>query len=162
MTQNALNAMEAYVEQILAEVPAGAGHKAQMREELIAHLLNVFDEELARAENEAFAVHATLCRFGAASELHDDFDTCVSFWERTFYWLLELKEQIMWRLVVFAALGVIAVLVGLGLVMPAVQQMLYHEVVILSVVLLVVGLALSGGGVWSFVHGVRRFRARNA
>ncbi len=65
----------------------------------------------------------------------------------------------MWRL--FLVLGVVAILVGMAFVMPAVQQMLNEEVLTLSVVLLTLGSAMTLGGVGSFVHGVRRFRVRN-
>jgi hypothetical protein len=62
----------------------------------------------------------------------------------------------------FLVLGVLAVLVGMGFVMPAVHQMLYQEVLTLSVVLLTLGAAICLGGLWSFVYGVQCFRARNA
>jgi hypothetical protein len=131
-----------------------------MREELLGHLLRAFDDELARSGDERAAAAETLRRFGEADDLQVELDASVPVGERLFSWVLGQREKIMWRL--FLVLGVLAVLVGMGFVMPAVHQMLYQEVLTLSVVLLTLGAAICLGGLWSFVYGVQCFRARNA
>lgn len=159
MNEPVFTALQAHVDQMLAATPFFAHRKQQMRDELLGHLLCVYDEEFARSGDEAIAVAAAIHRFGIARELHHELETCVTIWERISYWILGHKEKIMWRL--FLVLGAVAVLVGMAFVMPAVQQMLNEDVLTLSVVLLTLGSAMTLGGVWSFIHGVRRFRVRN-
>lgn len=159
MSNQTLTAFEDFLEQTLATLPVGDCHRQAMRAELLGHLLCAFDDELARCGDERAAVSETLRRFGAADELRVELDACVPIWERLLSWVLGQREKIMWRL--FLVLGVVAVLIGMGFVMPAVQQMLYQEVLTLSVVLLSLGTAICLGGLWSFVYGVQRFRARN-
>ena len=159
MSESALNALEDFVEQTLAPLPVRAGHRRDIRDEMLAHLLCIFEDELARCDDEARAVAQTLRRFGTADALQGELDSCVPTWERVLTWVQNKREKIMWRL--FLVLGVLAVLVGLGFVMPAAEQLVYHEVVTLSVVLLIFGATVCLVGAWSFVYGVQRFRVRN-
>src|SRR5262245_54196631 len=158
MSETTFATFDDYLEKTLASLPMCASRREATRDELLAHLFCVFEDEFARCGDEAKAAAQTLRRFGAADELQTDLDASVPVRERIISWLLLNKGKIMWRL--FLVFGVVLVLVGMGLVMPAVQQMLFQEVLMLSVVLLGVGFAICAGGVWSFVHGVRRFRAR--
>jgi hypothetical protein len=159
MSESTLSAFESYLEQTLASLPIRAGRRREIRDELLAHLLNVYEDELARHGDERKASAETLRRFGAADFLSTELESSIPVWERGLTWILGQKEKIMWRL--FLVLGILSVLVGLGFVMPAVQEIVYHEVVTLSVVLLLFGAAVCGAGVWSFVHGIQRFRVRN-
>lgn len=159
MNTKALTAFEAYLDDMFEALPLRVGHRQQMRAELLAHLCAVFDAEFERCGNEDTAIAATLCRFGAAESLQAELYDCVPAWERMVTLVLGQKEKIMWRL--FLVLGVVAILVGLAFVMPAVQELVYHEVVTLSVMLLGLGATICVGGVWSFVVGIQRFRVRN-
>ena len=59
----------------------------------------------------------------------------------------------------FIVLGVVAFLVGTGLICPALAQLSDQgNMPTLSVTLFTVGLFASLGGVWSVAHGVRRIR----
>jgi hypothetical protein len=159
MSEKSPTVLESYLDDLLTTIPARAGRKQQMRAELLAHLFCIFDEELAERDDEQAAIDATLARFGAAADLRDDLDAAVPRAERVISWLLGKKESVMWRL--FMILGVVVFLVGFGFVCPALAQLLSGEVVGLSVALLILGTVLCLGAVWSFVHGVRRFRVRN-
>jgi hypothetical protein len=159
MSENAYDALGEYLDQLLEPLPMRAGKRRELHEELLGHLLGIFDQELAKCRDEQTALRQTLVRFGAANPLRSELDNCVPYRERFLSWLIQRKEKIMWRL--FLVLGVLAVLIGMGFVMPAVQQMLYVEVMMLSVGLLALGLVICAAGVWSFVYGVHRFRVRN-
>jgi hypothetical protein len=152
-------ALNGYVDQLLDPLPRCTARRREMREELLGHLVGIFEEEQAQTGNEAAALQQTLARFGAADPLQVELSECLTFRERFYSWLIHRKDKIMWRL--FLVLGVVAVLVGMGFVMPAIQQMLYVEVMTLSVGLLGLGLVICAAGVWSFVYGVQRFRVRN-
>jgi hypothetical protein len=159
MSDQAFDALDEYLNQLLESLPMRERKRRELHEELLGHLLGIFDEEFAQCGDETTALRQTLMRFGAANPLRSELDGCVLYRERLLSWFSQRKEKIMWRL--FLVLGVLAVLIGMGFVMPAVQQMLYVEVMMLSVGLLGLGLLICAAGVWSFVHGVQRFRVRN-
>jgi uncharacterized membrane protein len=125
-------------------------------------LLEVYDQECARDGDFQRPAEAAIRRFGAARELSDDISADVPWVNRVVFWLIRKKENLMWRLVAFCVLGLALVLVGLGFIMPAVHQLAFQEFAGLSVPLLALGAILALGGVWSFAHGVRRYRMNGA
>ena len=162
MTDWDLDALYAHVDEVVEPLPIGAARKAQMRAELLAHLLDVCEQQCASGADVPIAVDATLRRFGAARDLEQELRADVSWVNRALYWVLWKKENFMLRLVAFCVLGLVLVLVGLAFVMPAVNQLAFQEFVGMSLILLVLGAILALGGVWSFAHGVRRYRMNGA
>lgn len=158
MSNEALFELESYLQHLLAPLPLRSGKRHELQDEMLAHLLSVFDEEMACDANEKAAVARTLRRFGDAFPLQSDLETCVPFRERFLSWIL--KEKNMWRL--FLATGVVAVLIGLGLVMPAVQQFSTVGAETLSVILFVLGIGICVGGVGAFAYGIQRCRVRSS
>jgi len=67
MNENIPSALSQFVEQMLATVPTGDVRKQAMREELLAHLLAVFADELECTQNEEAAAAAAKRRFGDAA-----------------------------------------------------------------------------------------------
>ncbi len=151
--------LEAYLDSTLAALQVRGEHKRLMREEMLSHLTCIFDEELVRLGDPQAALNETLRRFGAPEELGKELDSSVPFSERFITWLVAHREKIMWFF--FMALGVVGTLVGAGLICPAVAQILGHEPMSLTVLLLAVGIAICLASLWSFAHGVQRFRMRH-
>lgn len=164
------NVLARFVDELLA--PIGAGRRDRMREEILAHLLAVFDDERARHNDDEAAAAATLRRFGNPADVGDELRSSVPWRERFWAHLFGRKETLMkWLLV---CLGVIGVLVGMGFIMPAFSQLLreaglidepglhhysHGYVIALAVALLTLGCVLALAGVWSVVRGIKQFRA---
>lgn len=64
-----MNALRVQVERVVRPIRANSGRKDRMREELLAHLTRLHEEELARRRDEAQATAAALERFGDAASL---------------------------------------------------------------------------------------------
>ena len=175
MNDFTLRALELHVDEAIASVPANASRKRRMREEMLAHLLDLFDQEHARLGDDTQALEAAVHRFGGLAELRSELHDSVPYGERLVFHILGKKENIMWRLFMIA--GCVAVLVGLGFIMPAVAQLLRDAgwveagelhpyssglMLTLQITLLILGCALSLGGVWSVFHGIKRFRLQRS
>jgi hypothetical protein len=68
MNESTLTQLKIIVERAVRPVRASAARKRQMREELLAHVIAVFEEEAKRGDESAALAH-TLERFGQAAEL---------------------------------------------------------------------------------------------
>jgi hypothetical protein len=73
------------VERTVRPVPSSTPHKRKMREELLAHLATIYEQELARSGDSAAALDAAAQRFGAPSELAREFEVALPFQERLSY-----------------------------------------------------------------------------
>jgi hypothetical protein len=60
------------VERCLQSVSVSNSRKARMRDELLAHILAVFEAECHKRGDETLAIEATLRRFGDTAEIADD------------------------------------------------------------------------------------------
>ncbi len=69
MNESTLTHLKILVERAVRPVRASRTHKRKMREELLAHVTAVFEEEAARLGNEAAALDRTGQRFGNPKEL---------------------------------------------------------------------------------------------
>jgi hypothetical protein len=120
MSDAVLNDLTAHVTRATASVPASAARRRQMQEELLAHLLDLYDEELNRLRDEWAAADRAKERFGRPDQLRSELATAVPWVERLGL-LIWGKGSIMrrWLWIV----GVLAVFVGVGFVLPAVQQL---------------------------------------
>jgi hypothetical protein len=159
MSDSTWQALRAHVDHLLTRIPACAKRVEQMREELLAHLLAIYDYEFAQNPDEQRALHVTLQRFGSDSDLNEELASCVPTLERVFFSLLARKEHLMWR--VFMIVGVLAAMIGMGFVCPALAQMAQQgDTGALSISLLIFGSAVTLSGVGSFVLGIQKLRAR--
>lgn len=155
--------LTAYAEQLVADVPARAGRRRRMREELLAHLFAVYDEERAATGDGPAALAAATRRFGAPETLASELGGSVPFLERFVYQYVGRKGVRMWRWLLLV--GVVALFVGPGFVMPAVAQFRNNGAegqVVLTSALLTLGIVLTLAGVGSIVYGVKSYRTRNS
>jgi ATP-dependent Clp protease ATP-binding subunit ClpC len=82
------------VEQAVRPLRAGTPRKRKIREELLAHLSAIYDEEQVRAENPAAALQAAARRFGEPSELTHELQSALSIHERISYLI---ERWFAWR-----------------------------------------------------------------
>jgi ATP-dependent Clp protease ATP-binding subunit ClpC len=64
MIESTLTGLKIIVERAVRPVRAGIARKRKMREELLAHVVGVFEEEVARLGDERAALQQTALRFG--------------------------------------------------------------------------------------------------
>jgi hypothetical protein len=69
MNESTLTQLKIVVERAVRPIPAGTASKLRIREELLAHLTSVYEEELARLGEEQAALLQTQQRFGNPDEL---------------------------------------------------------------------------------------------
>jgi hypothetical protein len=174
MNPNVPIALLDYVEHLLSELPAGMGRKQQVREELLAHLVAVFDQELSRGYDQDQAAAIALARFGGYESLRADLTESVPRREQWLHHLCGRMENLMKWL--FLILGVFGILIGAGFICPAVAKLLYDgglvdrpdftqprgEMMALTITLLILGISLALAGVSACLTSVRRFRVRSA
>jgi hypothetical protein len=73
------------VERAVRPVRATSGRKRKMREELLAHLTAIYEEEQARWNDPAKAMHEAAARFGDPAELAGELQDALPFTERLGY-----------------------------------------------------------------------------
>jgi len=108
MNHERANNFELYVRQIVQPIEARAGRKRMMREELLAHLLAVYEEEAERLGDERAAQRAARRRFGNSMELGRQLQASVPSFERILSKYLFREETVMSRWLIA---GIVAVLV---------------------------------------------------
>jgi hypothetical protein len=69
MNESTLTRLRTIVERVVRPVRASTTRKRKMREELLAHVAGVFEEEAARLGDERVAVERTALRFGDPAEV---------------------------------------------------------------------------------------------
>lgn len=120
MNEAVLQDLSAHVAQGIHSLPASGARKQQMQEELLAHLLDIYDEEFERLQDERAALDGAKQRFGRPDELRIELVTAVPTMERLIL-LMCGKGSIMWRWLWIV--GVLAVLIGMGFVLPGVARL---------------------------------------
>jgi hypothetical protein len=159
MTDDIESDLAAHVERAVASVAVRPAHRRRMREELLAHLLAVYDEEFARTGDEQVSALAAKQRFGCPESLRGEFEASVPRIERVFVLFLQRKANVMWRWLLL--IGLVAFYVGLGVVLPAIARLRTEpSPIVLSSVLLVLGSVLALAGVGAFGWGIVAFRRR--
>jgi hypothetical protein len=82
MNDVSLKALKVIVERAVGPVRATMARKRRMREELLAHLLAIFDEEAEKLGDEQAALEQAKQRFGDARELTSQLQQAVPRWDR--------------------------------------------------------------------------------
>jgi hypothetical protein len=110
------------VERAVRAVHASAARKRRMRQELLAHLTAIFEEERARGGDEQLALAQAVRRFGDPADLTRDLQASVPRLERWLLGLLHRRpgERGLWHALRLAALFAAAVF-GAHLLFPLVQ-----------------------------------------
>jgi hypothetical protein len=153
-------ALDQHVDQLIHPLLASSGRKSRMREELTAHLLDAFAQELQRAADAEAARDATLRRFGDRDALTQDLQASVPALERLVFLILKSVRH-MWRLLV--GLGVLVMLFGTSMILPALamlkRQGVAHgnaEPMMRLVVGIIIGVAILMAGVHLLGWGIAR------
>jgi ATP-dependent Clp protease ATP-binding subunit ClpC len=82
------------VERAVRPIPASATRKRKMREELLAHLSGIYEEEQARVGNPAAALREAAKRFGEPAALSRELASTLSLSERVNYYI---NRSLGWR-----------------------------------------------------------------
>ena len=82
MNDTVLNELKIVVERAVRPVRATMARKRKMREELLAHLVSIFEEEVGKLGNEQAALEQAKQRFGDPKELTPELQGSVSRWEQ--------------------------------------------------------------------------------
>jgi hypothetical protein len=82
------------VERTVRPVHASVARKRKMREELLAHLTGIYDEELTRSDNPTMALQAAAERFGDPALLASEFNSTLPWPERVNYFI---SHSLGWR-----------------------------------------------------------------
>jgi hypothetical protein len=90
MNDTVLRELKIVVERAVRPVRATIARKCRMREELLAHLLSIFEEEAAKAGDEQGAIDRAKRRFGDSRELSGQLQESVSRWE----WFRAISERL--------------------------------------------------------------------
>jgi len=77
MNESTLTQLKIIVERAVRPVRASTSRKGKMREELLAHVVGVFEEEWAKLGDERAAVERTALRFGNPAEVTRQFQESV-------------------------------------------------------------------------------------
>jgi hypothetical protein len=157
MSDRILLELEAYIKRAVGPLPIRSSRKLAMHDELFAHFLAIYDEELIRLGDESSALRRAKQRFGDLDELQGDLRNSIPLFERLFFLVANRKGNTMWRWLLI--LGCVAILVGLGFVFPAIAQWRSQgEMVTVEVVLLALGSAVTLGGLGSVAYGIKALR----
>ena len=154
------------VERAVRPVRASVKHKRKMREELLAHLGAIYDEELARANDPAVALDSATRRFGDPAELARELQASLPGSERRAYaverWLGWRAPESVARMMArtsFISFLIIAVLVGVPVVAGIVFQGWDQSQLVALRVLAAMAVLTPAA---QFFHGLCYYRARNS
>ncbi len=146
MTPETQTTLKTIVERAVRPVHATVERKRRMREELLAHVTEVFDEEHARTRDEAAAAEATSRRFGDATQIANELQRSVSAFDRIFSAFERIvlarpgegnvQRALRWGLFVMAVIGVesLVLLLPAGLLMKGSQDLGFLSLVIAALV----------------------------
>lgn len=119
MNNVSLTQLKAVVEQAVRPVRATMACKGRMREELLAHLASVFEDEFARTGNENTAFDEAARRFGDPRALASQLQQSVPLWNRCrsiFQSMGGRPDESAWHLAVKHVLVLLAIT---AVVLPA-------------------------------------------
>jgi hypothetical protein len=102
MNESTLTQLKILVERAVRPVRASTARKRTMREEFLAHVVGVFEEEAARLGDERAALERTALRFGNPAEVTSRLQESVPAGDRSGESALRLAAQLA---AVFGALG---------------------------------------------------------
>jgi hypothetical protein len=152
MTDSTFCQLENLVEQALKPVWATRARKQLLRMELLAHIVDVFEEEFAVSRDEQAALNRTITRFGLAETVGSELQSSLSFANRWLHFLFKESSMKSW----LWCLAVAAIFVGPGLIMPALGK--FNQVGVLPLFPLLVGIAITVFGLVLAGFGLgRRF-----
>jgi ATP-dependent Clp protease ATP-binding subunit ClpC len=145
MNDAALRELKTVVERAVRPVQATMARKRKIREELLAHLVSIFEEEAERLGDEQAALAEAKLRFGDPRELSGQLQQTVPAWSRCRFLLEKLRLEPGESLLHFAGKNLLVTFVSYLLVIPPFLPRLavawrVSEISTLVRILLVVGI----------------------
>jgi ATP-dependent Clp protease ATP-binding subunit ClpC len=141
MNDTTLNELKIVVERSVRPVRAYLPRKRLMREELLAHLTTIFEEEIEKLGDEQAALDQAKQRFGEPKELTNQLQETVPFWYRVCYyfekWFYQPGEILLrrtGRIVLSFALGYAFMLLIIGMPSLLIRGRLHEIGILLHVV----------------------------
>jgi hypothetical protein len=179
MNENTHKALMVEVERAVRPVRASQARKLRMREELLAHLTAIFEEEAARCGDEQNALSQAKQRFGDPRELACELQQTVPISSRIYY-LLEITgfRMISDSPLMFVVKGFLFTISILAITAPLLLIALnfqgktaefgMREIIVVKMLVIIMGSMILGVIFLSrlyktfFAEGLRRFGARAA
>jgi len=118
MNESTLKNLKVVVERAVRPVRASADRKRRMREELLAHLSAIFEEEVEKVGHEQGALDRARQRFGDPSELTGQLQETVPRWDRVSTFFEGFDLQPGESLLHLAGKYVLTMLAGYAILMP--------------------------------------------
>jgi hypothetical protein len=146
---------------IVAPLAASRKRKSLVREELLAHLFQAYEEERSSMGDDQ-AVEAAIRRLGSTTEMTVRLQACVPAPEMVLALCWPRKETLMSRWS-FLLLGLLGFFFGMGLILPALAK--YKQMGALPTdgkVFLAGGLLIVLCGIALAAYGVKRLLVRRA
>lgn len=127
MNREPAGPFESLVAELMRSVVAGSRRHRAMREELLSHLRQAYEEELSLGVDESAARHAAVRRFGDLADLQSQLQASVPAFERWLVSLFGSQEIVMsigprlagWVMCVIGG----AFMFGLSVVLPATAKL---------------------------------------
>jgi hypothetical protein len=156
MNDAALRELKTVVERAMRPIRASMARKRKIREELLAHLVSIFEEEAERLGDEQAALAEAKQRFGDPRELSGQLQQTVPAWSRCRFLLEKLRLEPGESLLHFAGKNLLVTFVSYLLVIPPFLPRLavawrVSEISTLVRILLVVGIASAAASFGSLV-----------
>jgi hypothetical protein len=150
MTDHTFAHLEDLVERAIKPVWASRKCKQMLRMELLAHVMDIFDEEFATLCDEQAALNQTLCRFGLADAIGCELQSSLSFVNRWLPFLFKenmMKPWLWW-------LALMAIFSGPAFILPALAK--YRDEGELTLPFLIVGILITLAGLGLAGYGIKR------
>ena len=150
---------DAHVRSAIDPIPANPWRKRAMREELLAHLMGAYEQELAGSDSPHSAAAAAKNRFGNLQVLRQELRQSVPLIERLIFQFFTPREPLMFRWIL---IGFAFFLFGMSMILPALAQIRDHkEFTEDAVIRLAIGLAIVLAGIaFSTYRAIKLSRQR--
>jgi len=147
---------ESHVARIVAPLVARRARKESMREELLLHFHQAYEEEFARSGDERVATEATVHRLGDGNVLSSRLQASVPFLEMLICLIFPRKELMMSRWF-WILLGCLVSLFGTSMVLPVLSRLKHSGSLTTDTAGgLALGLAIVVAGLGLLAYGIRR------
>lgn len=93
MNDSALTELKIHVERSVRPIRAGLSRKRRMREELLSHIVSVYQEEFTKIGDEQRAVEQARIRFGEPQELNAELQRSIFWSDWLSYWIDRLRLE---------------------------------------------------------------------
>jgi hypothetical protein len=114
MSEEILTKLMGLVERAVRPVQASVARKHQIREELLAHVTAIFEEEIEKSGDQAAALGQTIQRFGDPREISSELQRSVQIADRVQGFVQADLKSGTWSLHLAATSALLAVMVSVG------------------------------------------------